>query len=593
MKTFLGLTLGQCSGCSIFKDNRVIFSASEERYTRKKSDESYPKNSIDDGLKFCKIESKKLDKVIIAGQRIAILPIILREYSNFSVKDNLEMMEKYWYPTLVQKKQKNLTEIFSQKLDFNQFPFKTAINEFDYSKFSHPTTDDFRKVSQFYKNAISQHLDIDESKIVHLDHHSCHASYAFYGSPIRDDETLIFTADAYGDELSATISKFDKKTNKIIRLKEYSHLDFKLARIYRYTTLFLRMLPNEHEYKVMGLAPYYNGKSIKEVESVFENMQKLDYLNFIFNQSILDIFHYLSENLNQFRFDQIAAGLQSFTEKLLVKWISNAVEEFDGKSVVFSGGTSMNVKVNQKISQIPKIKKFFVCGSGGDESLGIGACYNYAESQNIESKHLTSLYLGSKNNYSEKDLSIFKDYNICEFKKIEQITELILDDKIIATCRGRMEMGSRALGNRSILADPRKRNNIEKINRMIKNRDFWMPFAPIVIDSAQDELLVNPKKIDSPFMTIAMDTKNGLEKIPAATHQYDGTARPQILKEDTNPILYQIIKKFYEKTGVPALLNTSFNLHGEPVVNTLEDALHVFQNSGLEVLFLDNHIIKK
>jgi carbamoyltransferase len=155
-----------------------------------------------------------------------------------------------------------------------------------------------------------------------------------------------------------------------------------------------------------------------------------------------------------------------------------------------------------------------------------------------------------------------------------------------------MEMGQRALGNRSILADPRDSKNIQKINKMIKNRDFWMPFAPIVLYEYQEEVIVNPKKIESPYMTIAFETKNR-EKIQAAIHQSDFTARPQILKKETNPILWDLIKCFYDETGVPALLNTSFNLHGEPIVRTISDAARVFDRTGLEVLWLDKHIIEK
>ena len=156
-----------------------------------------------------------------------------------------------------------------------------------------------------------------------------------------------------------------------------------------------------------------------------------------------------------------------------------------------------------------------------------------------------------------------------------------------------MEMGQRALGNRSIIADPRTRFNVEKINNSIKKRDFWMPFAPVILSEYQDLLIENPKGIDSPFMTIAFETKDGKNKFPAAVHQADGTARAQLLKKEQNPILWNLIFKFYEKTGIPALLNTSFNLHGEPIVRTIQDALRVFGKSELEVLWLDEHIIEK
>jgi carbamoyltransferase len=353
------------------------------------------------------------------------------------------------------------------------------------------------------------------------------------------------------------------------------------------------MIPNEHEYKVMGLAPYHTGTAMKEVESVFDNMQSLDGLEFKFDSSIKDIFDHLSRNLRDYRFDQIAAGLQSFTEKMLVKWFQNAVEYYNVESVVFSGGVSLNVKANSSIAKLSKIKKFFVCGGGGDESIHMGACYTYAESLGIQPKPLENLYLGPNASYDDNDLKIFEKHNITKFDNVDQILEKILAGKIIATCIGRMEMGPRALCNRSILADPRHTKNVQIINKMIKSRDFWMPFAPVILSEYQDELIENPKNIDAPHMTVAFNTIKGIDKIPAAIHQYDHTARAQLLKKEVNPLVWELIKKFHTKTGVPSLLNTSFNLHGYPLVNTIQDAAYVFENSGLEILWLDRHIIEK
>ena len=253
----------------------------------------------------------------------------------------------------------------------------------------------------------------------------------------------------------------------------------------------------------------------------------------------------------------------------------------------------MNVKANMKISDILKIKKFFVCGAGTDETLPIGACYHSAEMNGIKPESLDTLYLGSNTTYDKKDISSLDKFAITKFNSEEQILEKILENKIVAICRGRMEMGQRALGNRSIIADPRTRSNVEKINNSIKKRDFWMPFAPIILEEYQDLLIENPKKIDSPFMTIAFETKDGKNKFPAAVHQADGTARAQLLRKEQNPVLWNLIFKFYEKTGIPALLNTSFNLHGEPIVRTIQDAIRVFDKSELEVLWFNEHIIEK
>jgi len=591
----LAITLEKCSGCAVLVDDKIIFSASEERYSRIKSDSSFPKNSINNALSFTGLKGTDFDKIIICGNKLSLLAPLMNEYSTFSVDDQIRAMEEYWYPNLVLGKNKSFLEVFKDKINLEQFPFNTEIGKnFDIFKLHNPyTEEDGKNVSSFFKQIIASLLGIEQEKIIHMEHDWCHAAYALYGSSIRDDNTLIVTADAWGDDLSGTLSIYSKEKGQIERVKEYNHNDFQLARIYRYTTLVLKMLANEHEYKVMGLASYYNGPMIEKVEKVFDKMLQGDGLEFIFNKEVLDIYDYLKNNLKNFRFDHIAAGLQSFTEKILVNWFSNAISRYNAKSVVFSGGVSMNVKANMKISQIPKIEKFFVCGAGTDETLPIGACFHWAEMNGIKPKPLDTLYLGSNAVYDEKDISSLTQYTIKKFNSEEQILEQILENKIVAVCRGRMEMGQRSLGNRSIIADPRTRSNVEKINNSIKKRDFWMPFAPVILEEYQDLLIKNPKKIDSPFMTIAFETKDGKNKFPAAVHQADGTARAQLLKKEQNPILWNLIFKFYEKTGIPALLNTSFNLHGEPIVRTIQDALRVFDKSELEVLWLNEHVIYK
>ena len=591
----LSITLEKCSGCALLIDNEIVFATSEERYSRIKSDSSFPKQSILHALKFAKIEGNDLDQVIICGNMLSLIPSLTNEYSTLDVDEQLKLMKDYWYPTLVEKKSISFLELIRDKINLDQYPFNTEFaKDFDYFALENPyTEDDAKRVSHFFKNVLSDLLKIDQSKIIHMEHDWCHAAYAFYASPIRDDNTLVVTADAWGDDLSGSISIFDKEKNQLKRIKEYSHKDFQLARIYRYTTLYLRMLSNEHEYKVMGLAPYYTGSKREEVEKIFDKMLTLDGIEFHFNKDIPDIFNFLENNLNTFRFDHIASGLQKFTEKILVNWFTNLVDEYDSKSVVFSGGISMNVKANMLISNIPKIENFFICGAGTDETLPIGACYHHAELNGVSPLPLETMYLGEKVEYDENEINALKNYKISKYTNVEQILSHVLDNKIIAVCRGRMEMGQRSLGNRSIIADPRNIENIQKINHSIKMRDFWMPFAPVVLFEKQEELLINTKKIDSPFMTITFNTIDGKKKIPVAIHQSDQTARAQILRKNQNPELWDLISKFYDKTGVPALVNTSFNLHGKPIVNNLQDALHVFENSGLDVLWLDNHIIEK
>ena len=198
----LGITWGKTSGCSIFVDNKIIFAASEERYTRRKSEQSYPINAIESGLNYCKIKPEELDYVLIASNKIPLTAIMVQYFTNFSVKDHLFANEKYWYQKLVEKRPLKLIELFKEKIDFTQYPFDMDFfKELDLQKIEHATTDDSEAnilVSNFFKDTISHHLKIDITKIIHVEHDSCHAAYALYGSPIREDGTLIFTADAFG-----------------------------------------------------------------------------------------------------------------------------------------------------------------------------------------------------------------------------------------------------------------------------------------------------------------------------------------------------------------------------------------------------------
>lgn len=604
----LALQLEKSSGCALMIDGEIRFASSEERYTRIKSDAIFPINAINDALKMFNLSGKDLDKVLICSKEVTLYASLVNLYSSLSVDDQLMMMKDYWEPKLVynkkvsflyflqkhiQKKRFPFNTKFAQRFKFLKKNFKHKINQNDQKK-PFQSAKDADNVSDFFKDIISHYLKVEKKNIEHVDHHTCHAYYAFYGSPIRKNKTLVVTADAFGDYLSGTISFYDSIKKKIKRVKSYFHMNFQLARIYRFVTIYLRMLGDSHEYKIMGLAPYYKGPRSNFVVKKLENLQKLNGLEFKFNKKVKNIFFYLEKNFFNFRFDHIATGLQDFTEKILVKWFRSIIKKYNCSIITYSGGQSMNVKANMEISKIKQVKDIFVCGSGTDDTLPLGACYFYAEKNNINPKSLNNMYLGSFANYENKDLNHFKKYKIIKVNNLKQVCDVLLKYSIISVCRGRAEMGQRSLGNRSILADPRFFGNVKKINTAIKQRDFWMPFAPVILDKYQKKLIINKKNLKSPFMTLTFDTtKFGQKSIPAAIHPADKTARAQILEREQNQDLWNLINIFYEKTGVPALLNTSFNLHGYPIVNSIWDAKKVLENSDLQVLWLDNHILIK
>ena len=293
-------------------------------------------------------------------------------------------------------------------------------------------------------------------------------------------------------------------------------------------------------------------------------------------------------------------------EELLNQWIKNAINKFNIKKIVISGGVAMNIKAMGKIANLKEVDDLFIGGSASDESLSIGAAICLAKDlESLKKKSLfnrkdiiNNLYLGPSytreeefNEIQKLDENFFKVYNKPTNK---QVAQLLSEGLIIARCKDRMEFGQRALGNRSILANPKDSDVVQRINSAIKNRDFWMPFAPIILDKNVPIYLENPKNIHSPYMTIGFETtKTGYKSMRAACHPADKSARPQMLKKSSNADLYDLILEFEKITGIGALLNTSFNLHGSPIVSNVIEAIDVFLRSGLNGLLLNNYLILK
>jgi len=598
----LGLNIGELSTAALMIDGEIIAACSEERFSRKKNDEQYPEQAIEYCLEEAGINGSDLDIVAIAGTQLAFGSWIARVCSTFSIQDHIRAQKEYWYPKLYENKNISWTEVFKDKLDLDQFPgsLEDLIRKEDtyYSEGIWPA------FKEKLHKGISDSLGVELSKIIHVDHHACHAAYAYWGSPFRDKPVLTLTADAFGDDLSATVNIAEN--NKIKRIHSVAHTDFRLARLYRYVTLILGMKPNEHEYKVMGLAPYAKPEILQGSYEIFKNTMYVNGLDFAYHEKPPDMYFYFKDKLEGYRFDGIAGGLQKYLEEILTQWILNAIKHTNIHDIVFSGGIAMNVKAHKVIHELPEVNDLFVCGSGSDESLALGVCYqvmsDHCNKKGISNKcirPLNSMYLGKEYSTSEikewiNNKKLFEEYEIEYDVSSDVIADYLTQGYVIGRCAGRMEFGQRALGNRSIMADPRDFEMVEKINKKIKNRDFWMPFTPSILAEHSSKYLVNPKKIQAPFMTIAFDSTDTARKDLAATkHPADHTLRPQCVDIKTNPKYHEIISAFYKKTGVAGILNTSFNLHGEPIVQSTDDALHVFKNSEIDMILLENILIKK
>jgi len=604
----LGINWEQNSTAALMIDGKIVGCSSEERFSRVKNDERYPINSINWLLNKFKIEPKDIDSICFISKVWSPSYSLVRHYTNFSIKDYIFEQKKIWYPRLYEnKKTVSLLKVFKNKLDLKQFPgekFWKKITKFYLNNNDHTSNKkNIRYGQKIREEVIKIHLDIDKKKIKFIDHSDGHIFYSFFSKQIKSN-TLAISMDAFGDFVNYRAVKIniDKKKLSLHEIVKGSNLI--IARLYRYVTLILGLKPNEHEYKVMGMAPYSKEIYYKKILNNFFKIQDVNKLNFKNLFKIKDLYFYIKKLLDGSRFDAIAGGLQSYTEKLITKWIKNLLKKTKIYNLCLSGGVAMNVKNNLQISKISKVKNLFVPPSPDDSSQAMGACFaeyynTYYKKFKLLPQPLDSCYLGYeiKNTNVKKIVSNLNknNYKIIQ-KNINKIAaKLILNNKIIARCVGRAEFGARSLGNRSILSNPANPGIKKIINEKIKNRDFWMPFAATIIDKYAKKYLHLKGDIENYyFMTCCAHTKTKfIKKIEAAIHPYDYTCRPQLLVKSMNPDYYDLINTFGKMSKTFALLNTSFNLHGHPLVNTEKDAFEVFKKTKLDGLILGNTLIIK
>ena len=302
----------------------------------------------------------------------------------------------------------------------------------------------------------------------------------------------------------------------------------------------------------------------------------------------------------------MAGAAQQIVEDTLVRWARLMRSRYGGEQLALGGGVFMNVKANMLLAGEEWVRDLFVFPSCGDESNAIGAAYlgyvALCERAGVAARPAPfgPAYLGPSIDDAEVEAlvrgrDLAARHRVSEPERMEErIADLLVADGVVARCAGRMEFGARALGNRSILANPSDHRVVGIINRMIKNRDFWMPFAPSVLREREADYLVNPKGLASPYMMLAFPTNpKRRDEITAAVHPQDGTARAHIVDEAWNPGYHRVIREFERRTGIGAVLNTSFNLHGEPLVGSPADAVDTFERSGLPHLALGRFLISK
>ena len=586
----IGIHDGHDASVALMVDGKIIFAAQEERFSRLKGDYGFPKRAVEEMFKFSGLKPSEIDLVTVGSFNLNPVLLKLKRNAQFSVADWIDEQEKFWKPKIFFNKKANYWEIFRKR-------FKKFDKYYNYKNFlkGYMNSNELKRFRFERLNSISKHLKIKKNKIKFVLHEDCHKYYSFYFFPERKDGIAI-TSEGIGDYSNGSVSTVKKNKFYLKAHNRENHL----GHIYQYITLLLGMKPNQHEYKVMGLAPYTSNYEIEKCYEIFDKILKVKGLNVVFDKKPKDLFYHFKEKLINCRFDGIAGALQKFLEKKLETWFVACSKKFRYRNFYFSGGVAQNIKAALYLSKNKKIKKIFVPPAAGDTTISIGACfYGAANSLKNEIHPINSMYLGSslKTNEIKRMINkrkLNKKFIVKSKFSTREVALAISKGAIVGRCAGRMEFGLRSLGNRSILCDPRFSENINKINFKIKKRDFWMPFTPTILKEDFNKYIINPKKIEARFMSMAFETTNiGRNCLKAAIHPADFTARPQLLSKDDNPDYFEIIKSFKQITGVGALLNTSLNLHGLPVVRNAEDALFVFENSGLDFLILENFLLKK
>jgi carbamoyltransferase len=586
----LGLYNAHNATAAILTDGKIIACVSEERFTKVKNQYGFPKHAIDYCLRCAGIKSSDLDLVVIPF-KYGAPQHSLRE-NNPDLKLSLAI-SVYKVAHIVRNVWGELAYRYPDLMPIGKFFFRSASIAFEKIHMS--------SERQF----VADFLNIHKSKVVTIDHHLTHAISGYYCSPFNGEKTLVMTLDGEGDFKCATVSVFEKGKYKLLASSDREH---SLGYVYQRLTHVMGMKTNEHEYKVMGLAPY--AKDTETINKVYQKIKDIVYLDpqnpLVFKSKFntIDTDKFIRRELSRVRFDILAAVFQKLVEDKTTEWVRYAIKKTKINRVVLSGGVFMNVKANQKIAELPEVKELFVMPSCGDESTPIGAALwgemNFGNENNLKNAIIDNLYLGPEFTNDDvenviKKLQLKRKYIVTLERDIEKkIAQLLAKGKIVARMNGRMEFGARALGNRSILANPTDPWVIRKINDQIKGRDFWMPFAPVILWERMNDYLVNPKNIKSPYMMLGFETKELAKKdLLGALHPYDFTARPQLLAKEANPKYYKILKEYEKLTKRGGILNTSFNLHGYPIVLGPSEAVETFENSGLGYLALEDYLISK
>jgi carbamoyltransferase len=530
-KLILGINDSHDSSACLVRNGEILCAVAEERIQRVKSASGFPAGAVRACLDHCGATLADVDYVAVAGNwGVPVNLIGLR--SSCGIRDYIDIQEKVRRPYYYEGRRVALAELFPDFRPSNDVGY--PLDKFPLKETWELGQEEIAKLQSLRLDYIGQFLSFPRDKIFTLDHHTCHAYFAYYSSAFRERRVAALTMDGGGDRIYDSVGVFDERGN-YSRIRA-SH-DCLIGPMYKWVTLLLGMRPGEHEYKLMGLAPYAKEHTKRRSREIFERLIQLDGIAFSKATDLKDLYWDVKDRLKYERFDGIAGGLQDAVESLLTRWVVGALATVGADHAVFAGGVAMNVKANKSILEQDAVKGLFVPPGAGDESLCIGAAWALMDHVNPSGDHrpkigpLANAYLGPE--LDRADTEEFANHPLvrskfrrCEGSPQDHVARALLNDEIVAVCQGRMEFGPRALGHRSIIANPGSLGSVRQINEAIKNRDFWMPFAPSILAGSIAEYLRDPGKMDLSYMTVCLESLPPAKKaIPAGLHAYDETAR--------------------------------------------------------------------
>jgi len=557
------------AAAALLVDGRLAAAAEEERFSRRKHDPSFPRRAIQFCLRHGGLHGANLDYVVFYEKPFLKFERLVRSCLSE-------------YPLAWSLFRESMTRWLPEKL--------------------------------WVKHLIAGELGVSPQRILFCEHHVSHGASGFFASPF--EEAAILTVDAVGEWATTTAGVGRGNEIRLLREIRFPH---SLGMLYSAFTAFLGFEVNEGEYKVMGLAPYGQPRYVDKVRRLLEvagdGSFRLDLDYFAYQHSATSMFtprflRLFGEPRNPRRSDvvepyyaDLAASVQVVLEEVLLQMVRALHKETGLTRLCMAGGVALNSVANGRILRETPFTEIFIQPAAGDGGGALGAALWACHSVLGEPRRFVMEHAYWGEAHGEESAEACFKANGVRMRRfadpdvlIDRTVELLTQGKVVGWVQGRFEFGPRALGNRSILADPRRPEMKEVVNRKIKFREAFRPFAPTVLAEAADRFFTLPeglRQYPARFMLYVVPVRDGAkEKLPATTH-VDGSARVQTIHREANPLYYELIDRFGHATGVPVLLNTSFNLKGEPIVNTPEEALRTFMRSDMDALVVNSCMVEK